>query len=482
MTTAAQHPQHHPARPQLPLSDVDIYDPDEVGPRGSPLMTALRPKLEPSPSPPPDIPTAQVSFSPASANGRDKANRLKVRPTSGDAVLVAYLDNNRNPDIARKAGCEGLGFVHDESPDDEASPGKSASDPQMTEPALQHLAQGALEAAFARGSTHLPSIANKLVPDIAISTRQLSLLDDSSVSAYSFSYATDLKSSISPLLASVSGELPPLQKELSRTEPKEQLPSLRSTLGDINRLPPAEKEPAPLPGPPPTFPGSSPANNFARFAHLPPNLPSSPVSPNDAYSRTLSPHSTTSSSYYYTPNGGHTHSGTEYSGSAAGETPNTEISGPAPANPTSAIDRMSIDGITNPQAILSTYVCKFGGCTAAPFQTQYLLNSHANVHSSARPHYCSVKGCPRSEGGKGFKRKNEMIRHGLVHDSPGYVCPFCPDREHKYPRPDNLQRYVVTKLEALGTDLDIFPDLGSVSWFTKKLTGYPDIDTSEFTM
>jgi hypothetical protein len=35
-----------------------------------------------------------------------------------------------------------------------------------------------------------------------------------------------------------------------------------------------------------------------------------------------------------------------------------------------------------------------------------------------------------------------MIRHGLVHDSPGYVCPFCPDREHKYPRPDNLQRYV----------------------------------------
>jgi hypothetical protein len=73
---------------------------------------------------------------------------------------------------------------------------------------------------------------------------------------------------------------------------------------------------------------------------------------------------------------------------------------------------------------------------------QYLLNSHANVHSSIRPHYCPVKGCPRSEGGKGFKRKNEMIRHGLVHDSPGYVCPFCPDREHKYPRPDNLQRYV----------------------------------------
>jgi hypothetical protein len=71
-----------------------------------------------------------------------------------------------------------------------------------------------------------------------------------------------------------------------------------------------------------------------------------------------------------------------------------------------------------------------------------IYSSHANVHSSSRPHYCPVKGCPRGEGGKGFKRKNEMIRHGLVHDSPGYVCPFCPLREHRYPRPDNLQRCV----------------------------------------
>ncbi|KAH7402619.1 hypothetical protein BKA66DRAFT_564527 [Pyrenochaeta sp. MPI-SDFR-AT-0127] len=89
-----------------------------------------------------------------------------------------------------------------------------------------------------------------------------------------------------------------------------------------------------------------------------------------------------------------------------------------------------------------SFKCDYQGCTAAPFQTQYLLNSHANVHSQSRPHYCPVIGCPRAEGGKGFKRKNEMIRHGLVHQSPGYVCPFCPDREHKYPRPDNLQRHV----------------------------------------
>jgi hypothetical protein len=95
-----------------------------------------------------------------------------------------------------------------------------------------------------------------------------------------------------------------------------------------------------------------------------------------------------------------------------------------------------------PSHATGSFKCDHPGCTAAPFQTQYLLNSHTNVHSSNRPHYCPVKDCPRGEGGKGFKRKNEMIRHGLVHQSPGYVCPFCPDREHKYPRPDNLQRHV----------------------------------------
>ncbi|XTI94857.1 hypothetical protein V2W45_1255340 [Cenococcum geophilum] len=117
---------------------------------------------------------------------------------------------------------------------------------------------------------------------------------------------------------------------------------------------------------------------------------------------------------------------------------------------------MSIDGAVNrklppptgphiqhvPPHGVGGFKCEHPGCSATPFQTQYLLNSHANVHSQSRPHYCPVSGCSRAEGGKGFKRKNEMIRHGLVHQSPGYVCPFCPDREHKYPRPDNLQRHV----------------------------------------
>ncbi|RYO14027.1 hypothetical protein AA0111_g12094 [Alternaria arborescens] len=110
--------------------------------------------------------------------------------------------------------------------------------------------------------------------------------------------------------------------------------------------------------------------------------------------------------------------------------------------------------------ITGMFRCHHPDCTAAPFQTQYLLkyirpsismiltnesSSHNNVHASNRLHFCPVAGCPRGEGGKGFKRKNEMIRHGLLHQSPGYVCPFCPDSERKYPRPDNLERYVKIK-------------------------------------
>jgi hypothetical protein len=62
----------------------------------------------------------------------------------------------------------------------------------------------------------------------------------------------------------------------------------------------------------------------------------------------------------------------------------------------------------------TSYKCTMTGCTALPFQTQYLLNSHMNVHSDARNHFCPVKGCNRGPGGQGFKRKNEMIRYVTI--------------------------------------------------------------------
>lgn len=47
-----------------------------------------------------------------------------------------------------------------------------------------------------------------------------------------------------------------------------------------------------------------------------------------------------------------------------------------------------------------------------------------------------------SEATKDSNRENNMMNHRMVHESPGYLCPFCPDREHKCPRPHNLQQYV----------------------------------------
>lgn len=71
-----------------------------------------------------------------------------------------------------------------------------------------------------------------------------------------------------------------------------------------------------------------------------------------------------------------------------------------------------VNGVSNGNEVYvnGNFTCTIKGCTAASFQTQYLLNSHMNVHSDTRPHFCPVADCPRGPGGQGFKRKNEMIR------------------------------------------------------------------------
>ncbi|KAK3322280.1 hypothetical protein B0H66DRAFT_601745 [Apodospora peruviana] len=226
--------------------------------------------------------------------------------------------------------------------------------------------------------------------------------------------------------------LPPLQMNSPRSET---LPPIRSLTGDFTQFVHSHNVERERIRSQNTFP-VSPPGALPRLPSIHGHHASPPISPADTFPSRRDPlspgqsiASVTSPGYLYSPASGHHYS------SSNTETPSSDQSGSTPA--TSIADRMSIEGLTH-----ASYVCTFTGCNAPAFQTQYLLNSHMNVHSSARPHYCPVQGCPRSEGGKGFKRKNEMIRHGLVHDSPGYVCPFCPDREHKYPRPDNLQRHV----------------------------------------
>ncbi|KAK8123622.1 C2H2 type zinc finger domain-containing protein [Apiospora kogelbergensis] len=486
--------------------DSEIYDPDEELFRNSPPMTALRPKFQPSPSPPPSIPLPRVSHPSNSGRKKSSNRRRKVPPSQGDAVLIQHMDGGKRPDIAFEAGSRplliGEGGEEEEEEEEESYSSSSATssdidiDDEHTHN-LKSLAASALSAVHTAPAPGEPRdvveepTAMEMVPQETFSSRNGErttslrqqqqpphplplrretishtpkpiLAPPMSPSPYTPQTAQDMFSprqpSISQVLRhpsdakspvtqlptpSMHGDLPPIGSPQSEINGHASLPPIRSQLGEQLSDHPSmtEKEHAMRHNPPPTpsFPNSPPATSRIPIGSNPHASP--PVSPNYAYSHSMpSPaHSLPMlSPYGFSPpgTGNRLRSGSEFS-SINGDRPNiSDQQIPTPAS--SITDRMSIDNMTNPQT--GTFVCKFAGCNAAPFQTQYLLNSHANVHSSARPHYCVVKGCPRSEGGKGFKRKNEMIRHGLVHESPGYVCPFCPDREHKYPRPDNLQR------------------------------------------
>lgn len=115
----------------------------------------------------------------------------------------------------------------------------------------------------------------------------------------------------------------------------------------------------------------------------------------------------------------------EYTSNHSQSTPSSAITNPSPVNsystPNSAHQRQDSEGTPhanggspasngNGTSATNSFKCVYPGCTSSSFQTQYLLNSHANVHSSSRPHFCPVAGCLRGPAGKGFKRKNEMIR------------------------------------------------------------------------
>lgn len=464
--------------PQPPLgqyndyAQIDSYE----DPPGSPQMKAVHPKLELTESPPPDIPIASVSLPPIDGNA--KSNRPKLQPVSGDTVLITYLANGRLPEIAQTAsrqalaGGDDLETTEDDDDSQQSLPqdGKHLTDvdyaqrPQTARSdGTHHLQAFAAGALAATGELDPPYHGQD--KDLTVSAGQLSLRDDvpkhfkgppPHMLGGRHSAAENGSQS---LLSPESGALAPLQIASSKTDSNSgqnmSLPSIREL--NIESQFPTELSPPSgdrdlsmrPPGDARVFSRSSNVG-VSRLQPMPvQSMPaggrvSPPVSsPSEAYQRSFpSPSSLASSPYGQASSGSSHRSPAEYHISNVSNKslqPAYALTSP-PAAIMSVADRMSIDGITNPQ--VGGYKCTFDGCTAAPFQTQYLLNSHTNVHSSARPHYCPVKGCPRAEGGKGFKRKNEMIRHGLVHDSPGYVCPFCADREHKYPRPDNLQRYV----------------------------------------
>lgn len=413
----------------------DVYDPDDVGLRDSPPPKIIRPKLEPTPSPPPEGLESESEDSNPPGSPKSRKPQKKPDATPGDAALINVLANGKAPEVARKAGEESLFFASDDEQMDSANGQKGIQmifeTPERPEQPsdLAALAAGALRAFNGGDAT---SMQPEPVPDVESTNDSLR--------------------HISPKRQSINGnhELAPIQALSPKAEKGNglTLPSISSQLGDLGDLKHLAEA------------ATATVDNVANGVHRPSFSSQSPPQPHlfqvrdSVHQPVAHGHASPSirreipspgrgvNQYYYAPRRpSQASEGPPYSTpadytSSATETPSTDQS--TPGGIPAGIDRMSIDGITNPQ--IGGFQCAYQGCTAQPFQTQYLLNSHANVHSSNRPHYCPVKGCPRSDGGKGFKRKNEMIRHGLVHESPGYVCPYCVDREHKYPRPDNLQR------------------------------------------
>lgn len=168
------------------------------------------------------------------------------------------------------------------------------------------------------------------------------------------------------------GELPPIRapspsSNLSNGTGSSSitLPSISVQLGDINHLGDTAAPPDSA------FSQSPPTRAVPRFPAM---GHSSPKSPNDVFRRELPSPGRGPPPYYYNANSQRRPSQADTPYTSAGdysscntETPSTDQSTPA------MIDRMSIDGITNPQ--IGGFQCTYPGCTAQPFQTQVSSNS-----------------------------------------------------------------------------------------------------------
>jgi hypothetical protein len=427
----------------------DHFDPDnDVVLRDSPPPTIRKPKLQPTPSPPIEGVASEISTPPGSPGSpKTQKRQPKPVPNPGDALLIHFLGGGKAPQEAERAGHE---LIRSASDDEEMNINDGSKGIEMP---VERLAQSTDLEALAAGALRAFNAGEVPPTKLDRPAEVEGPLDD--------------HRHISPKISSINGnhELAPIQATSPKAEKSANvtLPSISSQLGDLTHL--AEAATAAVdtvptngvhrpsissqsPPQPPLFRVSDQVHH-QQTGHGHTSPP--PISPHDNFRNVPSPGLPTGPFYYPNSNprrpsqvsdGLPYSSASDYASNVA-ETPGTDLSGSTPNGIPAGLDRMSIDGITNP--VVGGFQCRYPGCSAQPFQTQYLLNSHANVHSQNRPHYCPVKGCQRSEGGKGFKRKNEMIRHGLVHESPGYVCPYCLDREHKYPRPDNLQRCVISR-------------------------------------
>lgn len=407
MTTVENHPSTHTtsSRPD----ESDIYDPDDVGLRDSPMLKPMKVRFEPSPSPEPTdtLPDSSSESSPDPEDRKSKKRPKKYQKSPGDAVLIAFMGNGNQPDVARDAGEKPLASESEEMEEPvkgtrvDITVTETQEEPEEVADAVEIPAEKDLDndpmelAALAAGAVGMlaenaqasqdqaqcDSTSKTDVIKVEISAPEDPMEDvkptpsihplkalhvDSSIAQSS------LKSKVKhEMIASPTAEeLPPIllhspQSALSNGSNPNQitLPSIHESIGDINHLP----EPSPAGESPyaQSPPGRPPPRGFVLPGH-------SPKSPNDTFRREL-PSPAYSSSFHY--NGLHRRtsqtdqhqytSAADYSSSNT-ETPSTDQSGSTPA--AIGIDRMSIDGITHPQ--VGGFHCIYPGCNAQPFQTQ----------------------------------------------------------------------------------------------------------------
>jgi hypothetical protein len=379
----------------------DDYDPDDVGYSNSPPLQPVKVNLQPTtthsfmgPLPPPLSPDS----SPRSSDHKGY-KKPKAIPSQSDAGLVSMMANGAAPEISWMAGKitladadmdedepsskavqVGMNQDEEESEDEEASAETSVQGggDGVVKVDLARAAQ-ALAAQAVEAMRNIPKSRSPSPKPVETRCKQPPL----EVRRVSQSSVAEVRTIPSIFVASNRPRSPP--ETAARLEPQspgsEELPPIRqgpdSPMANGNAsaitLPSISASLAQIADVVPGFGHSPPGHGRPPpMFNAVPGHGSPPRSPIDTFRRELP-----SPGRRYYPYSDHRRpsnsEGIQYSSandysSSNTETPSTEASVATPA-----IDRMSIDGITNPQ--IGGFQCTYPGCTAQPFQTQVRIFS-----------------------------------------------------------------------------------------------------------
>ncbi|KAM0126344.1 hypothetical protein ACHAP3_009295 [Botrytis cinerea] len=366
------------------------FDPDDVGPRDSPILKAMHINIRPSP--PPEVHPPPPISPEAGPDGRRGEKRPKSRACQADAVLVGLMGGGKRPDIARYAGNEAL--PSDEGEGDESPirgtaveiPGRDippgTADLDIAQKAVDMIKRTFPEsrnnslgaAGEALEANKVPANGNANTNSQAQDAIDIERARLRSISHELYQNATVQGSGIEETHSTPPndpGGLPPMLHSSPQSGSTNsngcqhiKLPSIAESLKQLVE--------EPLPNPNEASYSQSPGRSISRFPPGP-GVASPGNSPNGLRRDIMSPSgplfnqfSTNNSRRLSTSEGRPYGMTADYSSGSNAETPSTDQSASTPA--TMAIDRMSIDGITNPQ--IGGYQCTYPGCLAAPFQTQ----------------------------------------------------------------------------------------------------------------